>query len=424
MADDTQYRITGRVLNQRTQQGERGLRVEAWDRDTRYHDLLGDAVTDRDGGFTIRFTGAYFGDFAPDRFPDIFFKIFLGDTLVKSTQSAPMENVRETDIRVTLLVDMPEERPATPDRISATKTVKAVEFVRQSDFRGVGREAKDRAKSFGGAVGGIVMSAMKNFDFTPLKAPAVRNNDLVGQDALTAQKNLSSKGVEVNDRVSFKAGDVKQNAVIVRSLPSNLKQGDKVDLYVDENQQVRGYAVVRQTTPTDINQNDVVRIEGEVGDLRASLREMATVRDDVTTFKSSTEQEQAGLRTQIVDLQGQLAGMNAVRTELESVRRASLDKDAEIASLRDQVTSLKTQQDQILQHASPQRLADIEQQLLRLQGGGRGTVTPAIEGPRVVRPAGRPKPPDEEEPPPPAARKPKPKPKGPPTGGGGKKRKR
>jgi len=427
MADDTQYRINGRVLNRRTQQGERGLRVEAWDRDTRFHDLLGDAITERDGAFTIRFTGAYFGDFAPDRFPDLFFKIFLGETLLASTQREPMENVRQTEIPVTLFVDMPEERPATPDRVPAVKAIKAVEFVRQSDFRGVGREARDRTKSFGATIGNVIMSALGNFDFQPIKPPAVRNTDVVGQNALNAEKNLNSKGVEVSNRVAFKAADVKQNAVIVRSLPANLKQGDKVDLVVDDNDRVRGYMVVRQPAPASVTQNDVVRIEGEVDELRASVREFAVVRDDVSTLRSSSEQEREGLRQEIATLHGQVEAMNALKVELESVRRDSLDKDTVITSLREQVSSLKTQQDQILQHASPQRLADIEQQLERLRL--RDTpITPVREGPRPIRPVGgtapsQPETEDDEGEPPSAARRPKgPKPPTKPSSGGGSKK--
>jgi hypothetical protein len=47
MADKTKkiYRITGNVLNAKTRDGLAGLRVEAWDKDLIFNDLVGHAMT-------------------------------------------------------------------------------------------------------------------------------------------------------------------------------------------------------------------------------------------------------------------------------------------------------------------------------------------------------------------------------------------
>ena len=79
-----EYTVGGRVVDRTTRAGIRGVRVEAWDRDTRYHDLLGQAVTNADGQFAIGFDSAYFGDYAPDRAPDLFFKLFLDGRVGKA----------------------------------------------------------------------------------------------------------------------------------------------------------------------------------------------------------------------------------------------------------------------------------------------------------------------------------------------------
>ncbi len=45
------FRITGRVIDSTSQQGIAGLRVEAWDKDMVFNDLVGSAVTDEQGAF-------------------------------------------------------------------------------------------------------------------------------------------------------------------------------------------------------------------------------------------------------------------------------------------------------------------------------------------------------------------------------------
>lgn len=49
-----EFHITGRIID-RTGQGVEGLRLEAWDKDLFFDDLVGSAETDAEGFFEIRF---------------------------------------------------------------------------------------------------------------------------------------------------------------------------------------------------------------------------------------------------------------------------------------------------------------------------------------------------------------------------------
>jgi hypothetical protein len=105
------YRIVGAVVN-RQRQALTGLRVEAWDKDPLFDDLLGTAITDTEGRFQIDFDETYFQELFLDRDPDLFFRVFSGEALIKSTEDSVMWNMQTTYLEITLEVDLPAVSPA------------------------------------------------------------------------------------------------------------------------------------------------------------------------------------------------------------------------------------------------------------------------------------------------------------------------
>lgn len=113
------YRIVGVVIDRQTREGLAGLRVEAWDKDPLFDDLLGTALTDEQGGYQIEFDETYFQELFLDHYPDIFFRIFAGDLLIKSTEDRVLWNAQLTRIEIKLEVDLPEQSRC--DKQSATQ---------------------------------------------------------------------------------------------------------------------------------------------------------------------------------------------------------------------------------------------------------------------------------------------------------------
>jgi len=45
------FKITGKVISSDAKEGIKGFRVEAWDKDLLFNDMLGSAITGEDGVF-------------------------------------------------------------------------------------------------------------------------------------------------------------------------------------------------------------------------------------------------------------------------------------------------------------------------------------------------------------------------------------
>ena len=74
-AEADRWIINGNVLNKTNRQPLAGVRVTAYDRDRMRDDLLGQAMTDQRGNFTISFRSRDFTDEKNEKFPAIYIKI-------------------------------------------------------------------------------------------------------------------------------------------------------------------------------------------------------------------------------------------------------------------------------------------------------------------------------------------------------------
>ncbi len=103
----TIFCISGRVIDRETRRGVTAVRVEAWDKDLIFNDLIGSNVTTELGAFQIEFDDSYFRELFLDRQPDIFFKLFQEDKLIQSTEDAVLWNIKAADHEITIEIDAP-----------------------------------------------------------------------------------------------------------------------------------------------------------------------------------------------------------------------------------------------------------------------------------------------------------------------------
>jgi len=115
------YKITGKIVNSDSKEGIKGLRVEAWDKDLLMNDMVGSAITGDGGVFRIQFDESYFKELFLDRNPDLFFKVYKGTKLIKSTEDSVLWNVDREDIEMT--IELKDYQDTTKPEVTRNKNV-------------------------------------------------------------------------------------------------------------------------------------------------------------------------------------------------------------------------------------------------------------------------------------------------------------
>ncbi|MCP5108627.1 MAG: hypothetical protein GY950_34900, partial [bacterium] len=103
---DAAFKISGMIVDSTSKRGIPDLKIEAWDKDLVFNDLVGSAVTTKKGTFTIKFNASYFREIFMDRRPDLFFKVFKKGILIKSTEDSVLWNSAAGETKVAIEVDI------------------------------------------------------------------------------------------------------------------------------------------------------------------------------------------------------------------------------------------------------------------------------------------------------------------------------
>ncbi len=106
----TTFHIFGRAIDRQNRFGIAGLRVEAWDKDLICNDLVGSSITDEQGTFRMEFDESYFRELFHDRRPDLFFKVFRENDLIKSTEDSVLWNIEAGETQILIEIQGMEQR--------------------------------------------------------------------------------------------------------------------------------------------------------------------------------------------------------------------------------------------------------------------------------------------------------------------------
>lgn len=140
-------RIHGQVVERGSGRLLPHLRVEAWDKDLIFDDLVGSAVTNAQGRFDIDVLPVHYAELCLDRRPDVYFKVFRNGRVIKADADlwnaaagdrdvlievrgdggqqpggdpGPIEEPREPWLRADSLEDLLREEARVVERIGAT----------------------------------------------------------------------------------------------------------------------------------------------------------------------------------------------------------------------------------------------------------------------------------------------------------------
>ena len=102
---DNNLKIVGRIVDRQTQKPVEGLRVEAWDRDLIYNELVGSSSTDAQGTFQINLEETSFLGIFSERQPDLFFRVLKNGDILRTTEDSILWNVAQAPPEILIEVN-------------------------------------------------------------------------------------------------------------------------------------------------------------------------------------------------------------------------------------------------------------------------------------------------------------------------------
>ncbi|MDB5200365.1 MAG: hypothetical protein JWO92_2328 [Chitinophagaceae bacterium] len=112
------FNLRGKIIRKADKQPISGLYIEAWDKNPPAKEAKGSSITDPQGMFSILFDNSLLSELHKEGFPEIYFKVFSGQTLLSSTENEVVVNLRGKQPAVVIAVDY---NPAAESESKAKK---------------------------------------------------------------------------------------------------------------------------------------------------------------------------------------------------------------------------------------------------------------------------------------------------------------
>ena len=359
------FRVFGSVSDTQTKKGIAGLRVEVWNSAAAAHLILGSGLTDAQGQFDVAavadvpqgpVTAVGVPAGGSTGVVPATLRVFQGQLSLSISGQPDIPDLFKYKGPTALQVHPDQPQAALTDRLTVAQVFQGIDFLHQSDFRGVFQEGRARVSSVGSLLKASLATAAKNAVLKPLKPAPVRNTDVVNQDSQTAQRRLNQQ--QINSTVQpyqpglGTLGDV-------TSLSRTLKPGDNVVLF-QQNGIVKSYQIQKAAAPAAA---DTTKLSADLTSLQGEVLTLEGRTKDIDALQVAQKQQTDTLTA----LQQKAALVDTLQAQLAQVQSDSAAKDTTIAKLQNDVATVTKAHSDLAAQISPQRLSALEDAVKKLQ---------------------------------------------------------
>ena len=275
---------------------------------------LGDAETDINGRFRFTLTDEKIN---ADRPPNLYFDVYQGKTLLKSTQGYVIWN-GNTQEDVTIKIGDQVIPLNGKNRLTTVQGFAIGKFLAQSDFTGLFTQTKSQIGTSFAVFGDAIVNSISKVNLTPIKVP-VQSSKIVNNDLPTATRQLTDQNIKYNVMDYNPA----LNADLITNFSgyaSALKPGQTVNLY-QQNGVVKYYSVVpANVTPPAAAPSPQVEsvIQRPILSPLAPPDDIAKMQEDLTAMQNNSAEKDK----QIALLTAQLAAVTKDQADMKALFNA------------------------------------------------------------------------------------------------------
>lgn len=367
-------------MDRNTGQGISNLRVEAWDVRKDNQGSFGSANVDANGHFILCLD---LKNLELRRPPDLYFKIYRSAQLLADTEDTVVLKGGE-DREVLIQLTIPVAYPEGKDRVNAKQLFTGVDFIQQSDFKGLFTDVKGKAGTRVSFISDMVMNTFNKADIKPIKVTGTRESDVINQPVAGVKEKLEAKKVVVENVLPYDPQINRASFNNITSLPANLKEGEKVNLY-EENGKVRYYSIVKQNISTagltaiaDEHTEQLTKLQNELNvtkenaaqkdaEIIAHRDQLSKMQEELNLAKETAAKKDAGMLEVTRTHNDQLVKM---QEQLNAAKDSAAQKDAEFSKLNAALTSMRTDQSNMLTMLKPENLVKLLKGDVLIKGRG------------------------------------------------------